>query len=96
MLEYYFMQITVPLGFQEKFPVAVSFIARHGGDRFLLNTVKAIYTNLQDQADTVVKSSSQTISASKEESAEIAKEKVYLISLKLNFSDGSCLCSLVL
>lgn len=69
-------QMTVPLGFQDKFPVAVSFIARHGGDRFLLNTVQAIYTNLQDQADTVVKSSSsQSIGAGKEESAEIAKEK---------------------
>ncbi|PKU63505.1 outer envelope protein 64, chloroplastic [Dendrobium catenatum] len=68
-------QITIPLGFHEKLPASVSFIARHGGDRFLLDTVKTIYSNLQDQADIVVKSSSQSISVSKEESAEIAKEK---------------------
>ncbi|XP_020593994.1 outer envelope protein 64, chloroplastic [Phalaenopsis equestris] len=68
-------QITVPLGFHEKIPVSVSFIARHGGDRFLLDTVQAMYSNLQDQTDIVVKSSSQSISSTKEESAEIAKEK---------------------
>ncbi|KAK8942167.1 hypothetical protein KSP40_PGU010745 [Platanthera guangdongensis] len=68
-------QITVPLEFHEKYPVSVSFIARHGGDRFLLDTVQAIYSNLQEQADILVKSSVQSISTSKEESAEIAKEK---------------------
>lgn len=68
-------QITVPLEFHEKYPVSVSLIARHGGDRFLLDTVQAIYSNLQDQADVAIKSASQSISANKEESAEIAKEK---------------------
>ncbi|KAH0855167.1 hypothetical protein HID58_020436 [Brassica napus] len=59
-------QVTVPLGHHEKCPVSVSFLARHGGDRFLLDTVQTIII-----ADP--KSSKKTISL--EESAEIAKEK---------------------
>ena len=32
--------------------MVVSFIARHGGDRFLLNTVRATYPTLQQQVET--------------------------------------------
>ncbi|CAN7000766.1 unnamed protein product [Brassica rapa subsp. trilocularis] len=68
-------QVTVPLGHHEKCPVSVSFIARHGGDRFLLDTVQTMYASLQENSSIVAdpKSSKKTIS--QEESAEIAKEK---------------------
>ncbi|VVA98053.1 unnamed protein product [Arabis nemorensis] len=68
-------QVTVPLGYHEKCPVSVSFIGRHGGDRFLLDTVQTMYATLQEQSTIVAdpKSSKKTIS--QEESAEIAKEK---------------------
>ncbi|XP_020091199.1 outer envelope protein 64, chloroplastic isoform X2 [Ananas comosus] len=68
-------QVTVPLGLYEKCPVSVSFIARNGGDRFLLDTIQTMYSTLQEQIDVVQKSSVSSTSASKEESAEIAKEK---------------------
>ncbi|XP_057830671.2 translocon at the outer membrane of chloroplasts 64 isoform X1 [Cryptomeria japonica] len=42
-------QASIPLGQHDKCPVAVSFIARHGGDRFLLDTVSAAYSTLQQQ-----------------------------------------------
>lgn len=68
-------QVTVPMGFQDKCPVSVSFIARHGGDRFLLDTVQMLYASLQEQADVAGKSKSTSNVVSKEASAEIAKEK---------------------
>ncbi|XP_010506209.1 PREDICTED: outer envelope protein 64, chloroplastic [Camelina sativa] len=68
-------QVTVPLGHHEKCPVSVSFIARHGGDRFLLDTVQTMYKSLQEYSGIVAdpKSSKKTIT--QEELAEIAKEK---------------------
>ncbi|KAL4197457.1 hypothetical protein AMTRI_Chr04g251300 [Amborella trichopoda] len=68
-------QVTIPLGSHDNCPVSVSFIARHGGDRFLLDTVQAMYVTLQEQADIAAKSSLSRVPISKEESAEIAKEK---------------------
>ncbi|KAM0950959.1 putative amidase [Dioscorea sansibarensis] len=65
-------QMAIPLGFHEKSPVSVSFIARHGGDRLLLDTIETAYATLQEQADIVAKSN---LSSSKEESAEMAKER---------------------
>ncbi|KAJ6812435.1 outer envelope protein 64, chloroplastic [Iris pallida] len=68
-------QVTIPLGIHEKTPVSVSFIARHGGDHFLLDTVNTMYASLQEQVDIAMKSNISRSSISKEESAEIAKEK---------------------
>ncbi|KAH1049759.1 hypothetical protein GYH30_020329 [Glycine max] len=68
-------QVSIPLGFYDKYPVSVSLIARHGGDRFLLDTLQTVYTTLQEQADIASKSKSSGNAVSKEQSAEIAKEK---------------------
>ncbi|XP_050258714.1 translocon at the outer membrane of chloroplasts 64 [Quercus robur] len=68
-------QVTIPLGFHNKCPISVSFIARNGGDRFLLDTTQAMYATLQEQADIAAKSKVSRNVVSKEESAEIAKEK---------------------
>ncbi|XP_004503273.1 translocon at the outer membrane of chloroplasts 64 [Cicer arietinum] len=68
-------QVTIPLGFYDKYPISVSLIARHGGDRFLLDTLKTMYTILQEQADIAATSKSSKNVVSKEQSAEIAKEK---------------------
>ncbi|XP_035546720.1 translocon at the outer membrane of chloroplasts 64-like isoform X1 [Juglans regia] len=68
-------QVTIPLGFHNKCPISVSFIARHGGDRFLLDTVHTMYTSLQEQVDIASKSKVSKNVISKEQSAEIAKEK---------------------
>ncbi|CAK9153615.1 unnamed protein product [Ilex paraguariensis] len=69
-------QVTVPLGFHDKYPVSVSFIARHGGDRFLLDTLQSMYTCLEEHADLAAKSKLSTNVVGLETSAEIAKEKV--------------------
>jgi hypothetical protein len=66
------------LGFYDKYPVSVSLIARYGGDRFLLDTLKTMYTSLQEQADIAATSKTSRNVVSKEQSAEIAKEKVLL------------------
>lgn len=66
------------MGFSGKNPVSVSLIARHGGDRFLLDTLQSMYATLQEQADIAAKSKSSKNVVSKEESAEMAKEKVLL------------------
>ncbi|OAY32162.1 outer envelope protein 64, chloroplastic [Manihot esculenta] len=68
-------QVTIPLGHIDKCPVSVSFIARHGGDRFLLDTVQNMYASLQEQVDMLAKSKLSPNSDSQERTAEMAKEK---------------------
>jgi hypothetical protein len=73
-------QVTVPLGYYDKCPVSVSLIARHGNDRFLLDTLQTMYASLQEQAETHLKSKSRNTDSG-ENSAEMAKEKVNYASL---------------
>lgn len=68
--------MTVPLGTHDKCPVSVSLIARHGGDRFLLDTIQTIYATIQEQVDALAKSNVSSKQAMSEEAAEAAKEKV--------------------
>ncbi|XP_047950087.1 outer envelope protein 64, chloroplastic-like [Salvia hispanica] len=68
-------QVAVPLGFHEKCPVSLSLLARHGGDRFLLDTVQSMYTCLQEQLDTASKPKVSSKAVTNEESANVAKEK---------------------
>ncbi|KAG6746794.1 hypothetical protein POTOM_049161 [Populus tomentosa] len=77
-------QVTVPLGYYNKCPVSVSLIARHGSDRFLLDTVQTMYKTLQEQAETYVNSKSSNTD-SRENSAEMAKERH--VDLDLLFDD---------
>ncbi|KAB5531778.1 hypothetical protein DKX38_018448 [Salix brachista] len=67
-------QVTVPLGYYDKCPVSVSLIARHGNDRFLLDTLQIMYASLQEQAETYVKYKSRNTDM-QGNSAEMAKEK---------------------
>ncbi|XP_022738462.1 outer envelope protein 64, chloroplastic-like isoform X3 [Durio zibethinus] len=68
-------QVTLPLGYHDKCPVSVSFIARRGGDRFLLDTVQTMYSSLQEYADTISKSKLLRKAVNQEHSADVAKEK---------------------
>jgi hypothetical protein len=63
------------LGTYEKCPVSISFIARHGGDRFLLDITKSLYGILQDEIEPVAKSKTSGQQINNEEAAEAAKEK---------------------
>ncbi|KAK4414189.1 Translocon at the outer membrane of chloroplasts 64 [Sesamum alatum] len=68
-------QVAVPLGMYEKCPVSLSLLARHGGDRFLLDTLQTVYASLQEQVDTAGKPKSSSKAVTQETSAEMAKEK---------------------
>ncbi|CAM8915458.1 unnamed protein product [Rhodiola kirilowii] len=68
-------QVSIPLGFHDKCPISVSFVARHFGDRFLLDTLQNMYATLQEQSDSAVISKSSNASVSLENSAGISKEK---------------------
>ncbi|GKD54092.1 outer envelope protein 64, mitochondrial, partial [Tanacetum coccineum] len=46
-------QVTVPFGKHEDCPVGVSFIAFHGSDKFLLDTILDMYQSLQAQVSAV-------------------------------------------
>ncbi|KAL3639436.1 Outer envelope protein 64, chloroplastic [Castilleja foliolosa] len=68
-------QVALPLGVHEKCPVSLSLLARHGGDRFLLDTLQTVYASFQEQADTATKPKSASKAVTQETSAELAKEK---------------------
>ncbi|XP_020255724.1 outer envelope protein 64, mitochondrial [Asparagus officinalis] len=42
-------QVVVPLGKHDSHPISVSFVAAHGVDTFLLDTVSDMYSSLQEQ-----------------------------------------------
>ncbi len=65
----------MPAGEYNNVPVAVSFLARKGSDRFLLDTVHALYSTLQEEAKLVADRSSSTNNVNTD-AAEVAKEKV--------------------
>lgn len=57
--------------------MVVSFIARHGGDRFL-DIVRATYSTLQQQVETSSSTQTTNSMSGEREAIEIAKEKVWL------------------
>eukprot|EP00262_Sarcandra_glabra_P014168 TRINITY_DN407_c0_g1_i4.p1 TRINITY_DN407_c0_g1~~TRINITY_DN407_c0_g1_i4.p1 ORF type:complete len:438 (+),score=54.47 TRINITY_DN407_c0_g1_i4:24-1337(+) len=50
-----FCQVSIPLGMHDNLPVAVSLLARHGSDQFLLNLVQTLYGTLQEQVGIATK-----------------------------------------
>ncbi|CAD6206329.1 unnamed protein product [Miscanthus lutarioriparius] len=69
------LKVSIPLGTHDKCPISVSLIARHGGDRFLLDTTQTMYTTIQEQVEILAKSSVSSKQAMNEEAAEAAKER---------------------
>ncbi|XP_068659997.1 amidase 1 [Aristolochia californica] len=43
-------QVSIPLGMYNNLPVAISLVAGHGMDRFLLNVMKTLYDTLKEQS----------------------------------------------
>ncbi|KAI7743153.1 hypothetical protein M8C21_000166 [Ambrosia artemisiifolia] len=68
-------QVVIPLGLYENYPVSVSLMAKHGGDRFLLDTLKTMHASLQNKLADEAGKSKTSNDVSKEAAAEIAKEK---------------------
>ncbi|KAB1202221.1 Amidase 1 [Morella rubra] len=44
-----FCQVSIPLGLYENLPVAISLLAKHGSDGFLLNLVETLYSALKEE-----------------------------------------------
>ncbi|KAK8481958.1 hypothetical protein V6N13_014513 [Hibiscus sabdariffa] len=44
-----FCQVSIPLGMYDDVPVAISLVAKHGSDGFLLNLVETLYDTLQEE-----------------------------------------------
>ncbi|KAK1414793.1 hypothetical protein QVD17_30552 [Tagetes erecta] len=68
-------QVAIPLGLYENYPVSVSLMAKHGGDRFLLDTVQTMHASLLHKLADEAAKSKVSDDVSKEAIAEIAKEK---------------------
>ncbi|GMY20040.1 amidase 1-like [Fagus crenata] len=50
-----FCQVSIPLGLYNNLPVAISLLAKHGSDGFLLNLVEIIYDTLQEEVGITAK-----------------------------------------
>ncbi|KAJ0014961.1 hypothetical protein Pint_19905 [Pistacia integerrima] len=48
-----FCQVSIPLGMYDNLPVAVSLLAKHGSDGFLLNLVKTLHDALKEEIQAV-------------------------------------------
>ncbi|KAK1584671.1 hypothetical protein Q3G72_035064 [Acer saccharum] len=46
-----FCQVSVPLGMYDNLPVAVSLLAKHGSDGFLLNLVKTLHNTIKKEIE---------------------------------------------
>jgi Asp-tRNA(Asn)/Glu-tRNA(Gln) amidotransferase A subunit family amidase len=69
------MQVTMPVGEHDNVPMAVSLLAKQGSDRFLLDTLLALYATVQAE-DKAVLDQHSSLDNSNADAAESAKEKV--------------------
>ncbi|KAL7157158.1 hypothetical protein ABFS83_02G059000 [Erythranthe nasuta] len=68
-------QVAIPLGKHEDSPISVSFIASHGNDKFLLDTVLDMYSSLQEHVSIISSSSLLPDMNGSMDAAELLKEK---------------------
>ncbi|KAK9690845.1 hypothetical protein RND81_09G157800 [Saponaria officinalis] len=68
-------QVTVPLGEHNGSPISVSFIASHGADKFLLDTILDFYPSLRQQASIASDSPPLADANDEMDAAELLKEK---------------------
>lgn len=45
-METFIRQVAIPLGKHDSYPISVSFVAAHGADMFLLDTVSDMYSSI--------------------------------------------------
>lgn len=65
----------MPVGEHSDVPMAVSLLARQGSDRFLLDTLLALYATVQE-GDRIAVDKQSNLNSGNREAAELAKEKV--------------------
>ncbi|THG01681.1 hypothetical protein TEA_004409 [Camellia sinensis var. sinensis] len=88
-------QVTIPLGNHDGCPISVSFIAFHGADKFLLDTVLDMYSSLQKQVSLVSNSPSLPDMNGNMDASELLKEKAIATSLSSSLVFATSPSSLV-
>lgn len=89
-------QVTVPVGKHNDFPISVSFVASHGADKFLLDTVIDMYSSLQEQVSLVSNSSTLPDMNGNMDACELLKEKVeFFITTLALLINKFIACSLI-
>ncbi|KAG8368673.1 hypothetical protein BUALT_Bualt15G0070200 [Buddleja alternifolia] len=68
-------QVVIPFGKHDDSPISVSFIASHGTDKFLLDTVLDTYSSLQEEVNIVSSCSLLPDANGNMDAAELLKEK---------------------
>ncbi|XP_077251431.1 translocon at the outer membrane of chloroplasts 64-V [Tasmannia lanceolata] len=68
-------QVTIPIGKHEDSPISVSFIASHGSDKFLLDTVLDMFSSLQEQVSIASNLSPLPDTNGDMDASELLKEK---------------------
>ncbi|XP_071733657.1 outer envelope protein 64, mitochondrial-like [Rutidosis leptorrhynchoides] len=101
-------QVTVPFGKHEDYPIGVSFIANHGSDKFLLDTVLDMYQSIQGQVTAVTSLPPSLDLNGNMDASELLKEKgnaafkgkqwnkaisFYTEAIKLDESNATFLCN---
>lgn len=64
------------MGRHDGFPISISFVAFHGADKFLLDTVLDMYSSLQEQVGIVSNSLPLPDTNGNMDASELLKEKV--------------------
>lgn len=82
-------QVTVPLGKHDDHNISVSFVAAHGADRFLLDTILNLYSSIQEQvaiASSYFLPAPQHYTNGDVDTPEALKEKAHLIYIYIFFT----------
>ncbi|KAK6945740.1 hypothetical protein RJ641_013284 [Dillenia turbinata] len=101
-------QVAVPLGKHNDTPISVSFIASHGADKFLLDTILDMYSSLQEHVGIVSNSLPLPDTNGNMDTSELLKEKgnaaykgkqwnkavnYYTEAIKLNETNATYYCN---
>lgn len=83
----FLVQVNLPVGEVDDAPIGISLMAKHGADRFLLDTVSALHATVQEEAKVPLPTQTAvSVANGKTHAAEIAKEKVTIhLSLPVFF-----------
>lgn len=56
---WFYLQVSIPLGMYDNLPVSVSLVAKHGSDGFLLNLVETLHDTLKEEIQAAERTSFQ-------------------------------------
>ncbi|CAN4125149.1 unnamed protein product [Withania somnifera] len=77
-------QAAIPFGEHDNYPISLSFIASHGTDKFLLDTILDMYSSLQEEVCIQSSTSPLQDTNGSIDASELLKEKVLFSTSSLN------------